>query len=103
MNKSREEATSAMSASGTKRTSQSTHLMSVFGGPAGSACYFFTIIVIRHKTAAATHWALLLIVCTLFNDAIIVARWTGFHVCLPVDTFAGLFGARKPRLGRSWR
>jgi hypothetical protein len=31
-----------------------------------------------------------LIVRTLFNDAIAVALWTGFgfHVCLPVDSFA---------------
>jgi hypothetical protein len=49
-------------------------------GPlAGSTCYFFIviIIVIRHKTTAAARWALLLIVRTLFNDAITVALWTG--------------------------
>jgi hypothetical protein len=58
------------------------------GSPAGGACYFFVIIiVIRHETAAATRWALLLIVRTLFNDAITVALWTGFHMCLPVNTF----------------
>jgi len=57
---------------------------------AGSASYFFIIIVIRHETTAAARWALPLIVCTLFNDAIAVALWTGFgfHVCLPVDGFA---------------
>jgi hypothetical protein len=33
---------------------------------------------------------LLLIVRTLFNDAVTVAVWTGFHVCLPVDIFASL-------------
>jgi hypothetical protein len=54
---------------------------------AGSACYFFIIIFIRHETTAAARWALLLIVRTLFYDAITVAVWTGFgfHVCLPVD------------------
>ena len=59
---------------------------------AGSACYFFIIIFIRHETTAAARWALLLIVRTLFNDAITVAVWTGFgfHVCLPVDVFASL-------------
>src|SRR5262245_41819868 len=56
-------------------------------GPAtGSAYYFFIVIVIRHETTAAAPWALLLLVRTLFNDAITVAVWTGFHVCLPVDT-----------------
>jgi hypothetical protein len=57
---------------------------------AGSACYFFIIIFIRHETTAAARWALLLIVRTLFYDAITVAVWTGFgfHVCLPVDIFA---------------
>ena len=56
---------------------------------AGSACYFFIIIFIRHETTAAARWALLLIVRTLFNDAITVAVGTGFcfHVCLAVDTF----------------
>jgi hypothetical protein len=60
--------------------------------PAGSACYFFIIIVIRYETAAAARWALPLIVRTLFNDAITVAVWTGFgfHVCLPVDILASL-------------
>jgi hypothetical protein len=58
--------------------------------PAGSACYFFITIVIRHETTAAARWALLLIVRTLFDDAIAVAVWTGFHVCLPVDTIASL-------------
>jgi hypothetical protein len=58
--------------------------------PAGSACYFFITIVVRHETTAAARWALLLIVRTLFDDAIAVAVWTGFHVCLPVDTFASL-------------
>ena len=58
---------------------------------AGSPSYFFIIILIRHETTAA-RWALPLIVRTLFNDAITVAVWTGFgfHVCLPVDTFARL-------------
>ena len=60
-----------------------------FGSPAGSAYYFISIIiiVIRHETTAAARWALLLIVRTLFNDAITVALWTGFHMCLPVNTF----------------
>ena len=57
---------------------------------AGGVCYFFVIIVIRHKTTAAAGWALLLIVRTLFNDAITVAVWTGFHVCLSVSTVASL-------------
>jgi hypothetical protein len=59
---------------------------------AGSACYFFIIIFIRHETTAAARWASLLIARTLFNDAITVAVWTGFgfHVCLPVAVFASL-------------
>ena len=59
---------------------------------AGSACYFLIIIVIRHETTAAARWALLLIVHTLFDDAITVAVRTGFsfHVCLPADIFASL-------------
>jgi hypothetical protein len=52
--------------------------------------YFFVVIVIRHEATAAARWALLLIVRTFFNDAITVAVWTGFHVCLPVDTSASL-------------
>ena len=53
-----------------------------------SARYFVIVIVIRHETTAAARGALLLIVRTLFNDAITVAVWTGFHVCLPVDISA---------------
>jgi hypothetical protein len=49
---------------------------------AGSACYFVIVIVIGHETTTAAPRALLLIVRTLFNDAITVALWTGFHVCL---------------------
>lgn len=49
---------------------------------AGSPCYFFVIIFIRHETTAAARWALLLIISALFNDTITVAIWTGFHVCL---------------------
>jgi hypothetical protein len=45
---------------------------------AGSACCFFIIFFIRHKTTATARWASLLIVRTLFNDAITVAIWTGF-------------------------
>jgi len=57
---------------------------------AGSACYFFIIIFIRHETTAAARWTSLLIVRTLFNDAVTVAVWTdfGFHVPLPVDPVA---------------
>jgi hypothetical protein len=55
-----------------------------------SAGYFFIIIIIRHETTAAAPRALLLIVRTLFNDAITVAVRTGFHVCLPMDIFARL-------------
>jgi hypothetical protein len=55
------------------------------GSPAGSARDF--VIVIRHETTAAARWALLLIVGALFNDAIAVAVWTGFHVCIPVESF----------------
>src|SRR5215471_15524337 len=68
---------------------------------AGSACYFFIIIFIRYETTAAARWALPLIVRTLFNDAITVAVWTGFgfHVCLSVDTFAGL---TRPERQSSW-
>ena len=53
------------------------------GSPVGGACYFFVVIVIRYETTAAARWASLLIVRTLFNDAITVAVWTGFHVCVP--------------------
>jgi hypothetical protein len=60
--------------------------------PAGSACYFF--IVIGYETTTAARWALLLIVRTLFNDAITVAFWTGFHMCLPVEIFASLTSQR---------
>jgi hypothetical protein len=64
------------------------------GHQTGSACYFFIIVVvIRHETTAAARWALLLIVRTLFNNAITVAVWTGFHVCLSVDTFARRAGS----------
>ena len=56
-----------------------------------TACYFFIFIVIRHETTAAARWA-----CTLFNDAITVAVWTGFHVRLPVDTSASLI--RQPNV-----
>ena len=67
---------------------------------AGSVSHFFIIIiiVIRHETTAAARWALLLIVRTLFNDAITVAFWTGFHVCLPVDTLARLTRQAKEKL-----
>jgi hypothetical protein len=44
-------------------------------------------IIIGHETTAAACWALLLIVRTLFNDAITVAVWTGFHVRLLTDSF----------------
>jgi hypothetical protein len=47
-------------------------------------CHFFIIIVIRHETTAAACRALLLIIRTLFDDAITVAVWTGFHVRLSV-------------------
>ncbi len=52
------------------------------GALAGSAYYFFMVTIIRHETTAAACWALLLIVRTLFNDALTVAVWTSFHVCL---------------------
>jgi hypothetical protein len=52
----------------------------------GSAYYFFIVIVIRHETTAAARWALLLVVRTLFNDAITVAVWTSFHVCASLWT-----------------
>src|SRR6516162_1261642 len=87
-----------MSAFGTKRTWHPRSAMSAFGGkadigrpfrrigsPADGACYLFIMIVIRHETTAAARWALLLIVRTLSNDAITIAVWAGFHVCLPVD------------------
>ena len=75
-----------MSAFDPKRTSV-VHFAGL-GHQLGSECYFFIIIiVIRHETAAAARWALLLIVRTLFNDAITVALWTGFHMRLPVNTF----------------
>ena len=71
------------------------------GGRQGhsSSRYFFVvlvIVVIRHETTAAARWALPLIVRTLFNDAITVAVWTGFHVRLPVDTSASLI--RQPNV-----
>jgi hypothetical protein len=47
--------------------------------PAGRACYFFIIVVVRYETTAAAPWALLLIVRTFLNDAIAFAVWTGFH------------------------
>jgi hypothetical protein len=53
------------------------------GRLAGSVYYFFIVIIIRHEATAAAHWALLLIVRILFNDAITIAVRTGFHVCLP--------------------
>ena len=59
-----------------------------------STSYFFVIIAVWHETTTSARWALLLIVRTLFNDAITVALWAGFHVALPVDTFAGL--TRRP-------
>jgi hypothetical protein len=34
----------------------------------------------RIGSTAAAHWALLLITRTLFNDAVTVALWIGFHV-----------------------
>jgi hypothetical protein len=55
-----------------------------------SADYFFNVIVIRHETTATARWALLLTVRTLFNDAITIAVWTGFHVCLPVGHSASI-------------
>jgi hypothetical protein len=64
------------------------------GSPAVGAYYFFIIIVIRHETTAAARRALLLIIRTLFNYAITVALWTGFHVCLPMDSLASL--GRRP-------
>jgi hypothetical protein len=54
------------------------------GHQLASAGHFFIINVIRHETTAATPWASLLIVRTLFNDAFTIAVWTGFHVCLSV-------------------
>src|SRR5215467_13368079 len=66
------------------------------GSPAGGACYLFIMIIIRHETTATACWALLLIVRTLSNDAITIAVWTGFHVCLPVDTPASL--TRQPEV-----
>ena len=44
--------------------------------------YHFVIIIvfIRYETTAAACWALLLIIRTLFDDAITIAVWTGFHV-----------------------
>jgi hypothetical protein len=64
----------------------------------GSACYFFIIIFVGHETTAAARWASLLIVRTLFNDAITVALWTGFgfHMCLRVDIFGSL--TRQPNV-----
>jgi hypothetical protein len=61
-------------------------LFARIGSLASCTCYFFIIFVIRHKTTAAAGWALLLIVRTLFNDAVTIALWTSFHVCLPRDT-----------------
>jgi hypothetical protein len=51
---------------------------------------FIIIIVIGHDTTTAARWASLLIVRTLFNDALTVALRTGFHVCLPVEIFVSL-------------
>jgi hypothetical protein len=65
-------------------TTQSAHRISPDWSQAGSSCYFLivTVIVVRHETAAAARWALLLIIGALFNDAITIAIWTGFH-CVP--------------------
>jgi len=69
------------------------------GSPAGSAYYFIIIIiVISHETTATAHWALLLIIRALFNDAVTVALWTSFHVCLPMDIVAGLTRQSKEKL-----
>jgi hypothetical protein len=56
----------------------------------------------HHRHQAQNHcrarWALLLIVRTLFNNALTIAVWTGFHVCLPLDTFASLPAKNVPSL-----
>ena len=79
-----------MSANDPKRTS-AVHLPD--WSPAGSAGHFFIIIVIRHETTAAAPWALLLIVRTLFNDAITVAV-----VCYPQPSAKWQFGAKRMEL-----
>jgi hypothetical protein len=55
-------------------------------GSLADGAYHFVIIivVIRHETTAAARWALLLIVSTLFNNAITVAVRTGFHRAPPL-------------------
>ena len=68
------------------------------GSLAGSAYYFIIIIVIRHETTATAHWALLLIIRVLFNDAGTLALWTSFHVCLPMDIVADLTRQSKEKL-----
>jgi hypothetical protein len=76
----------------TRRRHRPVHFAGL-GHQLAGACHFFIIIiiiVIRHKTTAAARWALLLIVSTLFNDAITVAVWTGFHVCLPMTPSTSL-------------
>jgi len=46
-------------------------------------CYFFlAVVVIRYETTATARWTLVFIVRAFFNDTIIVAVWTGFHVRL---------------------
>src|SRR5262249_36787899 len=75
---------------------------------AGSACYFFIIIFIRYKTTAAARWALLLIVRTLFNDAVTVAVWTdfGFHVCSTFTTLnrgSSSYGCLRSSFPAKWQ
>ena len=66
------------------------------------AYYFFIVIVIRHETTAAARWALLLIVRTVFNDAITVAIWTGFHVCLSASIAVARWLARGETVSRTY-
>ena len=67
------------------------------GSPAGSACYFFVIIVIRYETTATAGWALLFIVRTFFNYAFAIALWTSFHVARLTSLYCDFLNARGQR------
>jgi hypothetical protein len=48
--------------------------------------YFFMIaVVIRYKTKATARRALTFIVRIFVNDAIAIAVWTSFHVCIEIE------------------
>src|SRR5690348_4783847 len=50
--------------------------------------FFLAIVVIRYETTATACRALLFVVRALFNDAIPIAIWTGFHLRTSSDAYA---------------